>query len=197
MLLCSPQVSGAQLGTGSVVYQLKDGSRLTARIPRAPTELISLLDSKHVPFAQGRATAGQLLLPYIGLLVYLGVVGFFGWQMMGKGIGGGSAGKRVQAGALDRSLGLDDVAGIDKAKQQVLCHLQPPHCAVAALVCECAFSFLQAWPCLFALVVSEGAFSLSQVMQVIDVMKNPSKYKRLGARQPSGLLLVGNCFTIR
>ena len=106
MLRCSPQVSGAQLGTGSVVYQLKDGSRLTARIPRAPTELISLLDSKHVPFAQGRATAGQLLLPYIGLLVYLGVVGFFGVADDGQGDRrglGGEAGTGRRARPLARA----------------------------------------------------------------------------------------------
>jgi len=45
------------------------------------------------------------------LLLYLGIVGFFGWQMMGKGMGGGGAGKRVQPGydplsLLSRSLPL-------------------------------------------------------------------------------------------
>jgi len=141
------KVAGVTLGQSNVVFQLTDGRVLTTRIPRASPDLINLLHDKKVPFSQGRATAGQMLLPYIGLMLYLGVVGFFGWQMLGKNLGGGGAGKRVQSGQLDQSLGLQDVAGIDKAK--------------------------------------------AQMMQVVDVMKNPAKYQRLGARQPAGLLLVG------
>ena len=29
-----------------------------------------------------------MLVPYVGLLIYLAVVGYFGWQMLGKGTTG-------------------------------------------------------------------------------------------------------------
>ena len=38
---------------------------------------------------------GQQIVPYLGLLIYLGVVGFFGWQMLGKGTTG-KVGRRAQ-----------------------------------------------------------------------------------------------------
>ncbi len=34
---------------------------------------------------QTRPGPGQMIVPYIGLLLYLAVVGYFGWQMLGKG----------------------------------------------------------------------------------------------------------------
>lgn len=105
-----------------------------------------MLDANQVPFRQGRPTMGQQIVPYLGLILYLGVVGFFGWQMLGKGTTG-KVGRRAEASQLDRSLTFDDIAGVDEAK--------------------------------------------AQVMEVMDIMKNPSRYRRLGARQPSGILLVG------
>ena len=35
------------------------------------------------------------------------------------------------------------------------------------------------------------AYFTTQVVGLVDIMRNPSKYQRLGARQPTGLLLVG------
>jgi len=89
-----------------------------------------------------------MILPYAGLLIYLGVVAYFGWQMLGKGGGvSGKVGRRANTAELDKTLSFDDIAGIDQAK--------------------------------------------SQVVGLVDIMRNPSKYRRLGARQPTGLLLVG------
>jgi len=82
----------------------------------------------------------------VGLLVYLAVVGYFGWQMLGKGTTG-KVGRKANAMQLDKTLSFDDIAGIDAAK--------------------------------------------TQVANLVDVMRNPTKYRRLGARQPTGLLLVG------
>jgi hypothetical protein len=38
---------------------------------------------------------GQQIVPYLGLILYLGVVGFFGWQMLGKGTTG-KVGRRAE-----------------------------------------------------------------------------------------------------
>jgi len=139
-------VKNAYLGSSSVTFVLNDDTQMVTRIPRAPPDLVGYLHSQSVDFSQLKPGAGQLLVPYIGLIVYLGVVGYFGWQMFGKSMGG-KVGKRVRSNQIDSSLSFEDVAGIDQAKEQV--------------------------------------------MQLVDIMQNPSRYRRLGARQPKGLLLVG------
>ena len=141
------QVAEVKLGHSIVHMRLKDDTALVTRIPRtAPPELIGALHNKGVTFAQTRPGPGQMVLPYAGLLIYLGVVAYFGWQMLGKNVSG-KVGRRAQTAQLDKSLSFDDIAGIDDAKQQVL--------------------------------------------NLVDIMKNPGRYSRLGARQPTGLLLVG------
>eukprot|EP00291_Cryptomonas_curvata_P011789 CAMPEP_0172187870 /NCGR_PEP_ID=MMETSP1050-20130122/21590_1 /TAXON_ID=233186 /ORGANISM="Cryptomonas curvata, Strain CCAP979/52" /LENGTH=350 /DNA_ID=CAMNT_0012862265 /DNA_START=22 /DNA_END=1070 /DNA_ORIENTATION=+ len=139
-------VADAQLSVTSVAYRSNDGLSYFARIPRAPPDLVNVLDANQVPFRQGRPTVGQRVVPYLGLVLYLGVVGFFGWQMLGKGTTG-SVGRKAQVAKLDRSLTFDDIAGVDEAK--------------------------------------------AQVVEVMDIMRNPARYRRLGARQPCGVLLVG------
>ena len=52
------------------------------------------------------------------LLLYLGVVGYIGWSMLGKGVGG-KVGRRAKSSQLDKSLSFGDIAGIDEAKTQV------------------------------------------------------------------------------
>jgi len=140
------QVTQVNLGNSIITMTLKDETKQITRIPRtAPPELLSVLSAKGVPFAQTRPGPGQMLVPYVGLLIYLAVVGYFGWQMLGKGTTG-KVGRKV-TNQLDKSLSFDDIAGIDAAK--------------------------------------------AQVASLVEVMKNPAKYSRLGAVQPTGLLLVG------
>uniref|UniRef100_A0A6T8M5Q0 AAA+ ATPase domain-containing protein n=1 Tax=Hemiselmis andersenii TaxID=464988 RepID=A0A6T8M5Q0_HEMAN len=140
-------VEDCALKPTSVTFKLKSRpGYLVTRIPRAPTELVSHLQNKGVPFRSAKPTAGSLIVPYMGLLIYLGFVGFLGWQMMGRGASG-KVGKRADPRHLDTSISFDDIAGIDEAKNMVI--------------------------------------------QVVDVMKNPSRYNRLGARAPSGVLLCG------
>jgi len=141
------QVAEVNLGHSMITMKMHDATTQVTRIPRtAPPELLSALAAKGVTFSQTRPGPGQMIVPYVGLLVYLAVVGYFGWQMLGKGTTG-KVGRKANAMQLDKTLSFDDIAGIDAAK--------------------------------------------TQVANLVDVMRNPTKYRRLGARQPTGLLLVG------
>lgn len=82
----------------SVMFKLKGRpGYLVTRIPRAPAELVTQLSSKGVNFWTAKPTPASMLVPYLGLIIYMGFVGFLGWQMMGKGISGGKVGCSADA----------------------------------------------------------------------------------------------------
>ena len=82
-------VEDCALKPTSVTFKLKNRpGYMVTRIPRAPAELVTTLSAKNVNFWTARPSPGSMFVPYIGLLIYMGFVGFLGWQMMGKGVSG-------------------------------------------------------------------------------------------------------------
>ena len=117
--------------------------------------LIGLLDDHGVRFTaadpKSQSLIGQLLISSFPILLLIGVWIYFMRQMQG-GVGGRGAmsfgkSKARLLGEDQVGISLDDVAGIEEAK--------------------------------------------NEVSEIVDFLKDPSKFQRLGGKIPKGVLMVG------
>ena len=150
----SDQVSEVTIEGQDITGRLQDGSRFKTTVPNGEN-IVNRLEGSSTSISvkkvdPNRVSPVGVLLSWLPIILFIGIMIFMMRQMQGKGGGGALSFGKSRARLLNemtKKVTFSDVAGVEEAKEEL--------------------------------------------QEVVDFLKDPKKFTRLGGKIPKGALLVG------